>query len=100
MTAHPSKQLSCASLRHCATACEVAAGILKSNTGGSKGRTSKPHPQRPRSQNGTISIRNVRRLLIAATVLTLTAYLTRNIPLGVEAVTLSRFGLHIGKLDD
>jgi len=42
----------------------------------------------------------MRRLLIAATVLTLTAYLTRNIPLGVEAVTLSRFGLHIGKLDD
>ncbi|MGX7000891.1 hypothetical protein [Caballeronia sp. KNU42] len=51
-------------------------------------------------QNGTISIRDMRRLLIAAMVLTLTAYLTRNTPLDVEAVTLSRFGLDIGKLDD
>lgn len=42
----------------------------------------------------------MRRLLIAAMVLTLTAYLTRNTPLDVEAVTLSRFGLDIGKLDD
>jgi hypothetical protein len=40
------------------------------------------------------------KLLIAAAVLTLTAYLTNNMPLGVEAPTLSRFGLDIGMLHD
>ncbi|REG60816.1 hypothetical protein B0G80_3636 [Paraburkholderia sp. BL6669N2] len=42
----------------------------------------------------------MRRLLIAATVLTLTAYLTSNMPLEVKAPTLSRFGLDIGTLHD
>jgi hypothetical protein len=40
----------------------------------------------------------MRRLLIAAGVLGLTAYLTGTYPLSVAAVTLNRFGLEIGKL--
>jgi len=42
----------------------------------------------------------MRRFLIAAAVLSLTAYLTCKYPLDVEAVTLSRFGLDIGKMDE
>lgn len=41
----------------------------------------------------------MRRLLIAAAMLTLTAYLTCTYPMGVAAGTPKRFGLEIGKLE-
>ena len=42
----------------------------------------------------------MRRLLIAAAMLTLTAYLTGMYPLSVSSVSLSRFGHAVSKLDE
>ncbi|CAM2157742.1 conserved hypothetical protein [Paraburkholderia tropica] len=42
----------------------------------------------------------MRQLLVAAAVLSLTAYLTYRYPMGVEAITLNRFGVDIGKMGE